>query len=84
MFQSSEYRGGSADYTFSFVVVKERVGFSPLNNEEGPRTQRTRKRRSYRGYHRFSPLNNEEGPRTSFMTGGYLQNHRGYQFVSVL
>ena len=36
--------------------------FSPLNNEEGPRTQLARATGATKIG--FSPLNNEEGPRT--------------------
>ena len=38
------------------------IRFSPLNNEEGPRTYVAQVRKGL--LRRFSPLNNEEGPRT--------------------
>ena len=52
--------------------------FSPLNSEEGPRTEAigTKPRRSTANG--FSPLNNEESPRTERSTGASYQNFEGF------
>ena len=53
--------------------------FSPLNNEEGPRTT-TMSESRFKDHLSFSPLNNEEGPRTQTKS----QQLTRKQHVSVL
>ena len=48
----------------AWVCATSPYGFSPLNNEEGPRTALQKDRIMASIKTSFSPLNNEEGPRT--------------------